>query len=276
MKKLDSKVSLSGSTGSVFKQTLIALAQNPTIFLLFILIAFFDFVALFSLFLAHSAPFSLVLAPIIRTFWDDRYLHYPENFLLLPRIFNHAHVLISASFGVLVSGIVVKKLEAWNEGRKVSTLAAASPVLKRFLPLVIVWGAAYFIFTFSVKGVLHLAPKTVLPQFLTGYASALIVQCLVMYIFPAVLLEEKGFFKNFASGVVFGFKKVLSTGILIALPVLVLVVYSFLKSVTPIFVQSFPEGVLWILGGGIFVSMIVDLIMTSTTTLFYIKARNQK
>ena len=82
--------------------------------------------------------------------------------------------------------------------------------------------------------------------------------------------------KDFASGVVVGFKYLVPTGILIALPVLVLVVYSFLKSVTPIFVQNFPEAVLWILGGGIFVSMIVDLILTSTTTLFYLKVRNQK
>jgi hypothetical protein len=274
--KLDPKVSYKNSTESVFKQSLIALSQNPTILLLFILIALLDFAALFSLFLSHSWPFSIVLAPIIRTFWDDRYLHYPENFLLLPKVFNHAHVVITALFGVIVSGIVIKKLEAWSQGAKLSTLAAASPVLKRFFSMMITWVAAYFAFTFAVKGILTLVPKDLIPQLLAGYASALVVQSLLMFIFPAVVLGDKGFLKNFASGVIFGLKNLVPTGILIALPVLVLVIYSFFKSMTPILVQNFPEAVLWVLGGGIFVSMIVDLILTSATTLFYLKARNQK
>lgn len=274
--KLDPKIKYKNSAESVFKQSLIALSHNPTILLLFIIIAILDFAALFSLFLAHSWPFSTILAPIIRTFWDDRYLHYPENFLLLPKVFNHAHVVITALFGVVVSGIVIKKLEAWSQGSKISTLAAASPVLKRFLSIMTVWVVAYFAFTFAVKGILALVPKTLFPQLLAGYASALVVQSLLMFIFPAVVLGDKGFFKNFASGIVFGLKNFIPTVILISLPVLVLVIYSFLKSVTPILVQNFPEAVLWVLAGGIFVSMIVDLILTSTTTLFYLKARNQK
>lgn len=274
--KLDSKISYKNSTESVFKQSLIALSHNPTILLLFILIALLDFAALISLFLAHSWPFSIVLAPIIRTFWDDRYLHYPDNFLLLPKIFNHAHVVISGLFGVVVSGVVIKKLEAWSKGGKISTLAAAAPVLKKFFSLFSVWIAAYFIFTFAVKGIMHLIPKSLLPQFFGGYASALVFQSLLMFLLPAMLLGEKGFLKNFASGIVFGFKNFIPTVLLISLPVLVLVIYSFLKSVTPILVQNFPEAVLWILAGGILVSMIVDLILTSTTTLFYLKARNQK
>ena len=91
--KADSQIR--GKFGDVYGQVFEILRKDPTITILFALLALIEFVALTGLFLSHSAPFSYIFGPIIQTFYSEKFLHYPANFLLLPKIFNHAHLVIT-------------------------------------------------------------------------------------------------------------------------------------------------------------------------------------
>ena len=108
----------------IYQQVFSVLKKNPTVWLLFIAVGVFDLSALMALFLAPCEPVSYMLAPIIRAFWGDRFLHYPYNFLLLPKLFNHVHFLIATLIGVFVSGLVIKKIEAHTMDKELSTLTA--------------------------------------------------------------------------------------------------------------------------------------------------------
>ena len=64
--------------------------RYPIIVAPFIGVAMFEGFVLAVLFLAPRPPLSMALAPIIRAFWGEQFLHYPTNFLLLPKIFEYS------------------------------------------------------------------------------------------------------------------------------------------------------------------------------------------
>jgi hypothetical protein len=268
--------SLSEQVSDTYREAFAILIENPTISFLFLLIAFLDVGALMSLFLAHSWPFSAILAPIIRTFWDDRFLHYPQNFVLLPKLYNHAHFVILSVFGVIVNGIVVKKIEGAVKGNKVHTSAAAVPVLKKYLGLLIGWLVSYGVFVFAAEKILGLLPGNLPLQIAAGFGVSLILQSLFAFILPSLVLGGRGFLKDFWDGIVFGFQNFIPASLIVALPVLIIVIFSFLKALAPVYTRTYPEAVLWVLLVGVFVSLIVEIMVTVTTTLFYIKVRNRQ
>src|SRR3989338_4481395 len=170
----------------IYRQVFSVLRKNPTVLFLFIWIGIFDVLALIALFSAPSPPFSYVLAPIVRTFWSDRFLHYPANFLLLPKLFNHAHFVISTVIGVFISGLVIKKIEAETKGESLSTLSAAGKVFRYYFSLVIAWLVSYAIFTFALKGVAFVLPKNLWIQLGGGFVLGVLIQSLVAFLIPAI------------------------------------------------------------------------------------------
>src|SRR3989338_3524603 len=107
----------------VYKHAFLVLKKNPTIWFLFLAISVVDLISLALLFLSPSPPVSFVLAPVIERFWGEKYLHYPNNFLLLPELFRLTHFAILTVFGVFVTGIAVKKIEQDNaRNENLSTL----------------------------------------------------------------------------------------------------------------------------------------------------------
>ncbi|MBI1977868.1 MAG: hypothetical protein HYS55_03865, partial [Candidatus Omnitrophica bacterium] len=217
----------------IYRQVFSVFRKNPTLIALFLWIGFFDLLALVLLFLAPMPPVSYVLAPIIRTFWSDQFLHYPNNFVLLPKLFSHAHFLISTVLGVFVTGLVIKKIDADLKGEKLSTLSAARPVLKYYLSLVIGWLISYAIFAFTLKGILALLPGSFLIQIGSGFVLGVLVQSFVVFLLPAIVLLENGFFKALFVGFQVGIKNLPLTSGLIFIPMVLAFLLSFVKLYTP-------------------------------------------
>ena len=259
----------------IYQQVFSVLRKNPTVVILFIWLAILDVIALVLLFLAPSPPVSGVLAPIIRTFWGDYFLHYPNNFLILPKLFGHAHFIITTVVGVFVSGLVIKKIEADTKGEKLSTLSAAAPVFKRYFSLILVWLLSYGVFVVVFKGILPLLPHNLWVQFGGGFFLGLFIQSILAFLLPALLIIENGFFKALWEGIRFGFKNVVLMSGLIFIPMLFALVISFVKLYTPLFVRIRPEIVVWVLAVGIVISLVVDIFVTSSATLLFLKVRNK-
>jgi hypothetical protein len=260
----------------IYQQVFSMLKKNPTILFLFFTIGILDFIALIVLFLAPSAPVSYVLAPIIRTFWSDYFLHYPNNFLLLPKLFGHAHFLISTVVGVFITGLVVKQIEAEVTGQKISTVKAAAIVIRKYFSLVLVWLVSYGIFTLSLKGILPLLPSNIWIHLAGGFFLGLLIQSIFLFLIPALILVKQGFVKSLLEGFRFGIKNVLLTGALIAVPTFLALLVSFTKLFTPRLVRIQPEIVLWVLAGGIVISLFIDVLITSSATLLFLKGRTER
>ncbi len=243
---------------------------------LFLAVAFFDLIALTLLYFAPSPPVSNVLAPIIRTFWGEDYLHYPQNFVILPKLFSHAHFLISTVLGVFITGVIIKKIEADTLGQELSTLLAASRILKRYLSLVAIWLVSYGIFVFALKGILPLLPHNLWIQLGAGFLLGLLIQSMLAFLLPALVIVENGFFKAAWEGLLFGLKNIAFTSALIFVPMLFVLILSIARLFVPVFIQVHPELVLWVLAVGIVISLVVDILITSSATLLFLKVRGNK
>ena len=260
----------------IYKQVFLMLQKNPTILFLFLILGILDGIALTILFFAPIPPISNLLAPIIRTFWSDQYLHYPSNFLLLPKLFGHAHFLISTIIGVFISGIIIKKIEADNQEQKISTLVAAGDVFKKYVSLVVAWLISYGVFMLSLKGFLYLLPPIMTIRLVGSFVLSLLVQSIIAFLLPSVVLVNRNFFYAFWNGLRTGFQNIILMSGIFFIPTFLILTLSFIKLYTPLFIQIYPELVLWVLAGGIVITMIVDILVTTSATLIFLRVRNEK
>ncbi|MBI4430116.1 MAG: hypothetical protein HY587_00190 [Candidatus Omnitrophica bacterium] len=256
----------------LYQQAFSVLIKDPTIWVLFLVMGILDFIALTLLFLAPSPPVSYLLAPVIKTFWSPRFLHYPENFLLLPKLHTHAHLFIATVFGVFISGMVIKKVESWmKKGERLKTFEAARSVAERYVSLVFAWLAAYFIFKGLFRMLNPFLRTSLWMQLGVGFIAAVLVQALLGFVVPAVLLRDGNLFKGFWNGVAFGFRNLAAASVLVLVPILIVTLVSFGKGLAPILIDMTPESVLWVLIFGIIFTVIADIWVTLVTTVLYLR-----
>ena len=62
--------------------------KYPRTALPLLIMGILDFVALYLLYLAPQRPVSVLLAPPVRAFWGEQFLHYPMNLFLLPKLYH--------------------------------------------------------------------------------------------------------------------------------------------------------------------------------------------
>lgn len=260
----------------IYQQVFSVLRKNPMIYLLFIWIGVLDLIALVLLFLAPSPPVSFILAPIIRTFWSDQYLHYPDNFLLLPKLFGHAHFLISTVIGVFITGLVIKQIEGEWSGKKSSIISTVQLVLKKYISLVLAWLISYGVYVAGLRILMTLLPPVFPVQLLASFLLGVAIQSILGFFLPALILLNQGFLRGLWEAMQFGLRNILLTSSIILVPVFLALCFSVAKLYTPFFVRFHPEIVLWVLAGGIVLSVLVDLWVTSSVTLIYLKARQGK
>ena len=258
----------------IYQQAFAMLKENPTVLMLFAASATIDFFVLGLLFLAPSEPVSKVLAPLIRTFYADRFLHYPDNFILLPKLYDHAHFVVVTLIGILISGVVIKKIEAYTQDQKLSLVSALRPVFKKYFSLLAAWLLSYGIFNFLLRRFLAIVPATLSIQFGSTLLTGIFFQALFSYFFQSILLTGRGLLKDLAGAITFALANFTTTFCLLAGPIFLMLVLAFLKALPPLFNRFDPEWTLWVLAGGIIVSTVVDMMITSTTTLLFLKARS--
>ena len=117
----------------IWRQTFKVFKNNPVVFLPFLIYLFFDLFALLLVFLAPQAPLSIVFAPIIKAFFGEQYLHYPVNFLLLPNLYNTAHIINSAIIGLLMAGTAIWLVYQRHNNQEANIFPAIIQARKRYL-----------------------------------------------------------------------------------------------------------------------------------------------
>lgn len=257
----------------IFRQTQKTLNENPIIWVLFFFVACCDFIALLILYTAPFGPHAVLLGPIIRTLWSERYLHYPENFVLLPKLMYHAHVVILLIVGIIITGIVIKKVEAYRKGEKLHSVQALKMVLSKYLPLAVCWWLTFTAFNFMIKKGMLLLPSNFWIRLAGVFFFAMLSQALLAYLIPAILLSKAGLLKGIKDAFVIAVRYMRQTLVLIVVPVLVLVVLAYVKALAPFLVRSNPESVLWLLALAIPVTMVADLWISVATTLLFLKVK---
>lgn len=264
-----------------WKETIKIFGQNKGIFLPFFIVGLVDAFLLIIIYLAPQPPLSALLGPPIKVFWGERFLHYPFNLLLVPRLFDLAHIVSTALIGVLMTGAVVRMLKESYAGIKPNLGLSLSKSLRVYLKLLVIWlvmfGLVSVVFK-ALPAIFHFKQRAAsLIVFGAGFLISILIQAIFIYAIPAVIIEEKKIWPAIKRSLSFCQSAFLPTLILVGLPTLMYIPMLILKGKLPFLMSRvFPEMVLIFIGLGIVISVIMDCLITSSTTMLFLSKKEDE
>ena len=269
------------------------LKKHSLVLLPYIFLSLIEVALLILLYLAPQPPVFAFLAPPIRAFFGEAYLHYPFNLLILPSLFDYSLAFLTIVFGVAINGMVVGMVSDANEKLGVRLFANLARAVKRYPALILLslfmTISAYIIFilpkmlvlwfyTHQIEAIFHLSQWQVLRITLgMSFFLFLILDVFFAYSIPAVIIENKGIFSAIKRSFLVNRGMLLSTFFLILIPTLFNCIIFFLKLKIPFLAEAtFPEIVLFILGGNILIKLFTEYFcISSITTLFLWRKQNE-
>lgn len=273
--------------GLIWGMTFRTLRHHPVIIVPFLLVAFLEAIALTVSYLAPRPPLSAVLAPPIRALFEfgntgsgEAFLHYPFNFLLLPRLLRIGQVVIGATVGVVMTAVATRMIAQASEG------AAPSGRIKinlrdsifRYFTLLVIWGVVFSLGMAVSRGLPRLIPGQATIIFYFSLGVAILVETFFVYGVAAIMLENQRAWR--AIGRTFSLVKslFLPTLILVLTPLIFPTLFIFIRGRIPLLMEQFFPGItLYVLGLSILVSFLATCILrTSTVILFLVKRDTEK
>lgn len=261
-----------------WKATFSTLKKNPSVFIPFLIVGLFDVFILALIYLAPRPPLSALLAPPIRAFWGERFLHYPFNFFLIPRLFNYGNTISTAFIGVLMTGLAIGMLNETKGGSSPGILFNLIKSIKMYLKLFLIWVVMFGLVTVVFKGLpfaLHLKGRqALLIALYVSFLISILIQVIFIYAMPAVMIEKKRIWPAIKRSVSFSRGAFLPTLFLVMFPTLIFIPMIILRGKLPVLMSKFfPEMVLIVLGLGIVVSVVIDCLVTCSATLLFLNQR---
>ncbi len=262
----------------IWRETLKILAENPVIWVPFFIVGLFDAISLILIYLAPQPPLSAILAPVIRAFWGEQYLHYPLNLLLIPRLFGYAHIVTTAIIGVLMTGLAIGTLKEVKEQTRPQILFNFILALKRYFTLLAIWlimfilatpvyKIPHFFLTHNNRVILQIA-------FYLSFLIVILIQVAFIYAIPAAFIERRGVISAVKRGLPLSRRHFLATLMLVMVPALFYIPITILKGKSAVLMSRFfPEIVLIIVGLGIVVSVLIDCLVTCSATILFLNQR---
>jgi hypothetical protein len=263
--------------------------NNPIIVIPFLLLALFQGMGLYLVYLSPQYPVSILLGPPVRAFFGEKFLHYPLNFIVLPKIYSYVINTVNFFPGILLNALQILIIDSLYNKKSMHLWQMLGLCIKKIHLLILFWlinyYCNYFSFKYSYSLLLflnrflspYLSPLNPLinnhPKFYILFASGIsfLCQILFLYALPLILLHNKNFYlsmkDNFKMLYRLFFPSVFlfSCGAIFFIPVL------FIKTRILFFMQQyFPEIALSILGVEILIMFILNYVLTTSTTYLYL------
>jgi len=261
----------------IWKETFIILGRYPQMFLPFLLVGIFSGIALYILYLSPQRPINLLLAPPIRAFFGEKFLHYPYNLYLLPKLYYYAHIFIGATLGILMNATACFMLkDIYYKKREPRILANSFFSLKRYLSLLGIWVIIFFL-SYSWLRVMKIKGENSLFFSILSFLGVVFISTLFIYAIPAIVFEKRKIFSALGRSLGLFKKFPFLTLFLVFLPSSFYLPVIFLKRNTLFLMKHFfPEIIIFVLGIGISVSVVVDLFTATLPAILFLKEGGKK
>ncbi|MDP3786156.1 MAG: hypothetical protein Q8R05_01160 [Candidatus Omnitrophota bacterium] len=277
---------------SVWSVTFKTLAKYPSLLIPFFMNAVFQGLVLTVLFYYPRSPFSAIFGQPVQAFYGIRFLHYPYNFLLLPKLFYYGQILATLTLGVVMFGMAMGMVsQIHTEGTAPRIGGSINRSLRRYLPLVGIWLVTFIISLIILRGPAFLIMKFMQPTTFAkillqvvsygGILAVFLVEALFIYAYPAIVVERAGFLKGIARSFSISKGVFLTTAILVIVPrildVIGIIIKDKMTNATNINFPDFPEITVVMLAILIGITLITDsLVFLSTANLFMLKKETEK
>ena len=251
----------------------------PAIIIPFFLLALSNLILLAVLFLASQTPISFAMNPVIQKLWGDEFLHYPVNFLLLPKLLDHAMNFAGFFIGVALTGIAISMItQAYYNCRPVLN-EGMRKVGKYYFRLAEIWGTLLF-FAFLCTRIF----KFIIPYFnslrtfvFAEFLLNVFIQLAFIYAIPSVMVENKKVFASYIRSFRLVKEHTIGTVAIIVIPSLLLIPLGYVQMKMPeIMERMFPETMLYWLSVKIVIIAVVDLIVTACATVVLLNHRDSE
>jgi len=264
---------------------------HPILMFPFVIFGAIDAFIFTIIFLAPRKPFLAALGPVISTFWGEKFLHYPYNFLLLPKLESFSRMGLTVIFASLLTGTAVAMIHEAYRKKPIKLGHSFKLALKKYVYLFV----AVLFFTGMFYLIIRVANAFLIHYFLSAGRSrsflmtqfglgpivlcvnlfiSIFVQAAFNYIIPVLMIENKKFFKSISVALALFERLFLFTLLLVGIPLLAYIPIIILNYNTILLIrQVFPELVLMISYLGIIISaLIINPIITASATLAYLEA----
>lgn len=264
------------------------LINKPKILFPFLILAFFQSLALEFIYFFPRKPLMYIANPIIRKYFGEVFIHYPNNLLLLPKVFYYVQILLYIVIGVFLTAISINIFKNIKSNLPLKTKALIKNALKRYGAF-FVYGVLIMvllsllkrvdililskIFRFGAQYVPNLATKLyplITPFFL--FLTNLIMQVFLILAVPIIVIQKSSLFKALAKSIYLGARNFFGLFALISVPFLLYLPIFLLKNFSFKLVDiTFPEINLYVTGAGILVALFVNCFVIICVSQFLLE-----
>jgi hypothetical protein len=278
---------------TLLRASLNNIVQHPVILFPTATLAFIQLLLLEILYFAPQKPLSIFFGPLIKSIWSEEYMHYPQNLILLPKMFYYVQIIIYLVLGSFFLAFTSKIVSVLNVHPRVNLKSSFKETLSTYIHIFFASIISYILFQILANGyvkilnyIINIKPfgasvsfwnKTLLwtiPyfQFLLG----ILASTLIVYVVPIIVIEKLKIFPAILKNFRVLFHSFPTTILIVGLPSLFYLPILALRNNVPFLMHSLaPEIQLIVIILSLLISMGVDLmIIVSTTTLYLFVKEN--
>lgn len=277
---------ISKNAFNILRSSITTLMNNKIILYPFFLIICVQFLILEILYFAPQFPLNKFFGPLISKLWSESFLHYPNYFLLLPKLFQYSQFFIYIFLNGFLIGIAILAIKTINDGKKVTYNKILTASLSSYLHILILSFITFFLIMLFIKGYGNLIDRAEQIRSTNGhfywikrividgaaYINLIIsvfVSTVFAYTLPIIMIEKKKIF----SSILLNFQSLRGTFcvtfLVILLPSLFFIPILLLRSSIPS-IPAIPEIRLVILSLSIVTTVLIDAIIYTALTSVYL------
>jgi hypothetical protein len=253
-----------------WKQTFQSL-RKPATLLPFAGYATMQLLLLAGLFFFTYPPFSLTFLPLQKALYGEVALHYPNNFIVMPQMFEILNLVLAGVLGTLAIGRATVLF--FNSGDTKSTRQVTTSASKHYIHLLGAWIVETALVLVVMSGFYSLSQRMPgMGIYITMFRVLMVIGVSALFAFPAalILIDKKPFWAALPQSVKLSGSYALITFLLIGLPTLLQLPVDFLVSNSARIARKLnPEVIAGILAIGIFVAMVSNYFIVGTVTHLY-------
>ncbi|RKY34311.1 MAG: hypothetical protein DRP78_06750, partial [Candidatus Omnitrophota bacterium] len=226
---------------------------------------------------------SIVLAPIIRAFMGEQFLHYPLNFLVLPKLISISRVIIYFGLGLVTLSMTISAVFQLEVDKSVSWFFGNFNRALRQYPIFLLWSIIYGLgvlvcykapLFFVAKFQVQTNPFPAYLPLLCSFVMLVFVETIFIYLPVTMLIQGKTLLAKVKEALRFSFRFFVSTVFFVfiirCLKLLMFLLRIYCFKIIEKFFPQLPEFTLIVLSLEIFVFFLANCFLTITAAEFYL------
>ena len=258
--------------------------RNVSTFVPFLLYGLVQVILLYSLINFNQSPFSSYLIPIIRKFFGEAALHYPNFFYILAPFYSQVNLILSGLIGVIIIGMGTHLFAVTFNGSKSTLGQAIKSTMPRYGLLFIVWILESALTIAMIIGVPWILNKLLQPEYrisrfieLGGLLLGIAMASIFAYTTALIVLDKQKLLRTLSQTFSIFKKNSITTFLLIAIPTFLYFPINFLTRKSVVLITKFsPEIIVLLLSTGVFISFISSYFQIGTITRFYLLLKEKR